>query len=55
MKKSKVDIEFDDIIGSPDFEHPLTQKEHDQIREYRENLYNRRSREDKIDDILAGF
>ncbi|MNK05388.1 helix-turn-helix protein [compost metagenome] len=55
MKKDKVDMEFDDTIGNPNYEHQLTKAEHDQVREYRENLYNKRSREDKIKDILLGF
>lgn len=55
MKKNKVDIEFDDIIGSPDHKVELTVAERDLLREYRANLYNKRSREDKIDDILTGF
>ncbi|WP_300660682.1 helix-turn-helix transcriptional regulator [Fluviicola sp.] len=57
MKKNrnKIDIEFDDIIGNPDYEHKLTEAEQDQVREYRENLYNKRSKEDKIKDILLGF
>lgn len=55
MKKNKVDMEFDDIIGNPNYEHQLTKAEHDQVREYRERLYAKRSQEDKIKDILLGF
>ena len=33
----------------------LTRKEHDSIREYRRQLYENRSSEEKINDILTGF
>lgn len=55
MKKDKVDREFDELIGDPNYRHHLTKAEHDQIRKYREDLYNKRSKEDKIKDILLGF
>lgn len=55
MKKNKIDKEFDELIGNPNYEYKLTKEEHDQVREYRENLYNKRSREDKIKDVLLGF
>lgn len=54
MKKGKIDIGFDDVIG---IEKPreLTKKEHDNIREYRRNIYKKRASQDKLDDILTGF
>lgn len=55
MKKDKIDIEFDELIGDPNDKHQLTKKEHDEIRAYRLRLYNERSQEDKIKDILLGF
>ncbi len=55
MKKDKIDRDFDDVIGNPYHKHQLTKAEHDQIRKYREDLYHKRSKEDKIDDILTGF
>ncbi|MGV3610330.1 MAG: helix-turn-helix transcriptional regulator [Fluviicola sp.] len=55
MKKDKVNREFDELIGDPNYKHKLTREEHDQVHAYREKLYNERSREDKIDDILTGF
>jgi plasmid maintenance system antidote protein VapI len=54
MKKNKIDIEFDELIGAQ-VPKELTKKEHDEIREYRLKLYNERSHEDKIKDILLGF
>ncbi|MNU52197.1 helix-turn-helix protein [compost metagenome] len=54
MKKDKIDIEFDDVIGAQTPKE-LSKKEHDQIREHRLKLYNERSREDQIKDILLGF
>ena len=54
MKKNKINIEFDDVIGSQGPKE-LTKKEHDEIREYRLKSYNERSQEDKIKDILLGF
>jgi plasmid maintenance system antidote protein VapI len=53
MKKDKK-IEFDDVIGG-NISKELTKKEHDLIREYRRQLYEKRSSEDKINDILTGF
>lgn len=55
MKKDKVDMEFDDIIGDPNYKHQLTKEEQNQFRQYRQSLYDKRSKEDKIDDILTGF
>ncbi len=53
MKKDKK-IEFDDVIGS-NISKELTKEEHDLIREYRRQLYEKRSSEDRINDILTGF
>ncbi|GAA0873919.1 hypothetical protein GCM10009118_21970 [Wandonia haliotis] len=53
MKKDKK-IEFDDVIGG-NISKELTKKEHDSIREYRRRLYEKRSSEEKINDILTGF
>ncbi|MFK7786930.1 MAG: transcriptional regulator [Crocinitomicaceae bacterium] len=53
MKKDKK-IEFDDVIGG-NVSKELTKKEHDSIREYRRQLYEKRSSEEKINDILTGF
>ena len=53
MKKENK-IEFDDIIGV-DQSKELTKKEHDSIREHRRKLFEKRSTEDKINDILTGF
>ena len=53
MKKDKK-IEFDDVIGG-NISKELTRKEHDSIREYRRQLYENRSSEEKINDILTGF
>lgn len=52
--KSKKKIEFDDLIGGKGSKE-LTKKEHDAIRAYRRQLYEKRSSEDKINDILTGF
>ncbi len=51
MKKK---IEFDDVIGI-DQQKELTKKEHDLIRKQRRKLFENRSSEDKINDILTGF
>ena len=53
MEKNKK-IDFDDVIGV-NSSNELTKKEHDSIREYRRQLYEKRSAEDKINDILTGF
>lgn len=53
MKKNK-EIDFDDVIGG-NIAKELTKKEHDVIREYRRQLYEKRSSEEKINDILTGF
>jgi plasmid maintenance system antidote protein VapI len=53
MKKNKK-IDFDDVIGG-NITKELTKKEHDVIREQRSRLYEKRSSEDKINDILTGF
>lgn len=53
MKKNK-EIDFDDVIGG-NIAKELTKKEHDAIREYRRQLYEKRSSEEKINDILTGF
>ena len=53
MKKSKK-IEFDDVIGGSTSTE-LTKKEHDSIRAYRRELYEKRSSEEKLNDILTGF
>lgn len=53
MEKDKK-IEFDDVIGSTNSKD-LTKKEHDSIREHRRKLFEKRSSEDKINDILTGF
>lgn len=53
MKKDKK-IELDDVIGG-NISKELTKKEHDSIREYRRQLYEKRSAEEKINDILTGF
>lgn len=53
MKKVKK-IEFDDVIGG-NTSKELTKKEHDAIRDYRRQLYEKRSSEEKINDILTGF
>lgn len=53
MKKNKK-IDFDDVIGG-NISKELTKKEHDVIREQRRQLYEKRSSEEKINDILTGF
>jgi plasmid maintenance system antidote protein VapI len=53
MKKDKK-IEFDDVIGG-NTGKDLTKKEHDAFRDYGRQLNDRRSAEEKIDDILTGF
>ena len=53
MKKNEK-IEFDDVIGG-NISKELTKKEHDSIIEYRRQLYEKRSSEEKINDILTGF
>jgi hypothetical protein len=53
MKNSK-NIEFDDVIGGSTSTE-LTKKEHDSIRAYRRELYEKRSSEEKLNDRLAGF
>jgi plasmid maintenance system antidote protein VapI len=53
MKKNKK-IDFDDVIGG-NITKELTKKEHDVIREQRRQLYENRSSEEKINDILTGF
>lgn len=54
MKKSFKKIDFDEVIGSQS-PRELTKKEHDEIKEYRRVLYEKRSDEDKLDDLLTGF
>jgi plasmid maintenance system antidote protein VapI len=54
MKIVKKNRNFDDVIGL-NKEMLLTKNEHDQVREYRRKLYEERSNEDKISDILTGF
>lgn len=53
MKKDKK-MDFDDVIGG-NITNELTKKEHDSIREHRRRLYENRSSEEKINDILTGF
>lgn len=53
MKKNEK-IELDDVIGG-NISKELTKKEHDSIREYRRQLFEKRSSQDKINDILMGF
>ena len=53
MKNNK-EIDFDYVIGG-NIAKELTKKEHDAIREYRRQLYEKRSSEEKINDILTGF
>lgn len=54
MKKNNINIEFDDVIGLSKPKE-LTKKEHDLIRENRRKLFEKKSSEDKINDILTGF
>lgn len=54
MKIDRKNREFDDVIGL-NKEMLLTKDEHIQVREYRRKLYEDRSNEDKINDILTGF
>lgn len=55
MKKDKkIEPAFDDIIGGT-ISTELTKKEHDLIRAHRRQLYEKRSSEEKINDILTGF
>jgi plasmid maintenance system antidote protein VapI len=54
MKIDRKNRGFDDVIGL-NKEIKLTKGEHDQVREYRRKLYEERSNEDKINDILTGF
>lgn len=53
MKNDKK-IDFDDVIGG-NIVKEFTEKEHNSIREYRRQLYDKRSSEEKINDILTGF
>ncbi|MCJ8289680.1 MAG: helix-turn-helix domain-containing protein [Crocinitomicaceae bacterium] len=54
MKNNNKKAEFDEIIGfQPSRE--LTKKEHDEIKDFRRELYEKRSTENKVDDILTGF
>lgn len=50
----KKETEFDDIIGAKRPKE-LSQKEYDEVREYRDKLYHERSHEDRIKDVLLGF
>lgn len=50
----KVKNEIDDVIGD-NYQRELTKKEHDLVRENRRVLYEARSKQDKINDILTGF
>ena len=54
MKKKKINIEFDEVVGVQE-PRELTKKEHDKVRENRRKLYEKRSSQDKINDILIGF
>ncbi len=54
MKIDRKKMEFDDVIGL-NKEVRLTKDEHDQVREYRRKLYEGRSNEEKVNDVLAGF
>ncbi|GAA0892866.1 hypothetical protein GCM10009122_25450 [Fulvivirga kasyanovii] len=54
MKKDKINNEFDEIIGGQE-SRELTKNEHDKIREHRRKLYEERSSDDKVNDILTGF
>lgn len=54
MKKNTINIEFDDVIGLSK-QKELTKKEHDLIRESRLKLFDKRSSEEKINDIMTGF
>jgi len=54
MKKNSINIEFDDVIGLKK-QKELTKKEHDLIKEHRRKLFDNRSAEDKVNDILTGF
>lgn len=54
MKKDSINIEFDEVIGL-NSQKELTKKEHDLIRENRLKLFDNRSPEDKVNDVLTGF
>jgi len=54
MKNNKNKIDFDEIIGTQAAKE-LTKKEHFAIIEYRRKVYEQRSSNDKIDDMLTGF
>ena len=54
MRKKSTDLGLDDVIGLKK-QKELTKKEHDLIKEHRRKLFDSRSEEDKINDVLTGF
>ena len=54
MKKDKIDLNFDDIIGV-ESTTAFSKSEHDKIRAYRRNLFANRTAQERLDDILTGF